>query len=56
MDKSDNVGFTINLLKNELRQLKSTAGYRALQVLNIGTSNQKADKSFLARFEYGFNE
>jgi len=56
IDKSDNLGFTINLLKNELRQLKSTAGFRSLQVLKIGANNQKADKSFLARFEYGFNE
>jgi hypothetical protein len=56
MDKSDNLGFTINLLKNEQRQLKTTAGYRSLQVLNGGANNQKSDKSFLARFEYGFNE
>ena len=56
MDKSDNLGFTINLLKNDQRQLKTTAGYRSLQVLNGGSNNQKSDKSFLARFEYGFNE
>ena len=56
MDKSDNLGFTINLLKNEQRQLKTTAGFRSLKVFQGGASNQKSDKSFLARFEYGFNE
>jgi hypothetical protein len=56
MDKSDNLGFTINFLKNEQHQLKSTAGYRSLQVLNEGVSKQKSEKSFLARFEYGFTE
>lgn len=55
-DRSDNYNLTAAIMKNESRQLKITAGYRTLQIINDSISNQKRDKTLLSRTEYYFNE
>lgn len=55
-DKSNNVNVFAELLKSEHRQLRLNATYRQLEILQSSLTTQKADKSFLGRAEYQFNE
>ena len=55
-DRSDNYNVTAAIMKNESRQIKISAGYRTLQIINDSISNQKRDKTLLSRTEYYFNE
>ncbi|MDP4285782.1 MAG: hypothetical protein Q8891_15300 [Bacteroidota bacterium] len=55
-DRSQNIGLTTELLKNEHQQLKLNLTYRKLNVVTKGISNQQSDESLLGRAEYAVNE
>jgi hypothetical protein len=55
-NKSDNINFFTELLKNENRQLKLNVTYRQLHVNNAALSIQKPEESLLGRTEYAFRE
>ncbi len=55
-DKSNNLKLTAQFLKNKHEQLRVTATYRDLQVLDSNVTAQKSDKTLLARVEYLVNE
>ncbi|HEV8083893.1 MAG TPA: hypothetical protein VGP55_11850 [Chitinophagaceae bacterium] len=54
-DRSQNVSFITELLKNEHHQFKLNATYRKLDVINPNVTNQKSDESLLGRIEYAVN-
>ncbi|UAY53701.1 hypothetical protein K9M53_07415 [Ferruginibacter albus] len=54
-NRSSNINFTAELLKNERNQLKFNITYRNLHVVNAAISGQQEDKSLLQRTEYIFN-
>ncbi|MFN9710399.1 MAG: hypothetical protein ACK55K_03205, partial [Bacteroidota bacterium] len=56
IDRSLNYNAFLELMQYEKHQVKFNATYRVLEVLNIGRTNQKADRSLLGRTEYIFNE
>ena len=51
-DKSRNVSTTAEFLKNKNRQLKMNLTYRVLDVIHVGYTNEKNDRSLLGRVEY----
>ncbi|MGC4103357.1 hypothetical protein [Ferruginibacter sp.] len=55
-NKSDNINFYTEIMKNENRQLKLNITYRKLHISNANISTQKADESLLGRTEYNFRE
>ncbi|HLK29954.1 MAG TPA: hypothetical protein VKT28_15345, partial [Puia sp.] len=55
-DRSNNISLTAQFLKSKHEQLRISATYRDLKILDSTTTAQKADKSVLARVEYLVNE
>ncbi|HET7119097.1 MAG TPA: hypothetical protein VFI29_21570 [Hanamia sp.] len=55
-DKSQDINFMTELMKNEHEQLRMNVTYRKLDVINAGVSNEQSDKSLLGRLEYAVNE
>lgn len=55
-DRSQNVNFTVELLKSEHHQIRFNTTYRELKILKEGITGQKPDNSLLSRAEYVINE
>lgn len=55
-DQSHNYVATLDLLKNENRQLNINLGYRTLTIIRENISNSKADKTITGRAEYNCKE
>ncbi|PWT99525.1 MAG: hypothetical protein C5B52_10375 [Bacteroidetes bacterium] len=55
-DRSNNVTMYTDLMKNPKHQLRLSATYRKLTVLDTLVTNQKPDESVLGRAEYFINE
>ena len=55
-DRSHNYNFTLDLLKSQKHQFKTSITYRQLKVFNQQLTTQKADNSLLGRAEYLINE
>ena len=55
-DKSQNISFITEFLKNENHQFKLNVTYRELTVINKGTTSLQSDKSLLGRAEYEVHE
>ncbi len=55
-DRSDNIGFSTELLKSERHQFKLNLTYRRLQVINAAVTRARADESLLGRAEYFIQE
>jgi hypothetical protein len=55
-NRSQNVNVTTELTKNKNEQVRISATYRNLQVVNANVSTQQADQSLLSRVEYSMHE
>ena len=55
-DRSQNINFMTELIKNASHQVRLNITYRKLDVINAGVSNQKSDQSLLGRLEYAIHE
>ncbi len=55
-DRSHNVDVFANILGNQYRQMRLTAGYRSLKVWESVIQQQEDDQTILGRVEYQFNE
>jgi hypothetical protein len=55
-DNSNSINLTAQFVKSKHEQLRITATYRDLTILDSNVTAQKSDKSILARVEYLINE
>jgi len=55
-NRSQNVNVYTELTKNKNEQVRITATYRNLQVVNAAVTTQQADNSLLTRLEYAMHE
>ncbi len=55
-DRSNNINFSTELMKNPRHQMRTNITYRSLRVLDEKITGQKAEETILGRVEYLVNE